>query len=149
MQSIISPVTRTGGIRPFFSRDDVKVAGIELLDAQRPRPAEPQVALSAIVRRDLADQMTDMLLDAGAHGVNMNHVRFAAQDALCELAGARINVEYTLLRCITSQRLAGSLHATVTQQAEGAGLNDACLFTQPVADVATYVPSEKEYRDAS
>ncbi len=132
----------------FSLGGEVKAAGIDFLSQQAGVVAEPQRMMSSIVLRSQADQMIDILLDAGAAGVNVSHARYAAQDELCEIAGARINLEYSMLRCVTSRRRVGSLHVTASEAAKAAGIEDLCMYTQPVAEVATYVPSEREHRAA-
>ena len=133
----------------FTMGDDAKVAGIDFLTQNADVEPEPQQALSAIVRRDQCDRLVDLLLDMGAPGVNMSHARYAAKDELCEIAGARINLEYSMLRCIASERRIGGVLAEAQKRLAELGIEDVCLFTQPVGDVATYVPTEREFREAS
>lgn len=128
----------------FSMGDDVKVAGIDFLASRRESNVEPVLALSGIVRRDQSESLIDIVLDSGASGVNVSHTRFVAQNELCDLAGAKINREYTLLRCISSEREIATIREKACEKAAAAGIDDLALFTQPVGEVATYVASASE-----
>ncbi|NOX51629.1 MAG: hypothetical protein GXP16_14015 [Gammaproteobacteria bacterium] len=107
---------------------------------------ENQVALSALVCRDKHEQLMDIMLDAGAPGVNVNFTRFTAPDQDCLISGARINEEYGMLRCITDEATAQKIGAVINSEAEDEGLRDFCMFVNPVPNVATYIPGAQDFR---
>ena len=154
MQQIINTIDHLTGHthwrdqEVFNAGGEVKAAGIDFLAREAAREAEPQRMLQAIVLRERSDHLIDILLDGGAAGVNVSHARFAAQDGAGELAGARLNLEYSMLRCVSTEARASELHTMACAKAAEAGIEDVCLYTQPVAEIATYVPGARDFRAA-
>lgn len=154
MQQMINAIDHISGHSHWRDQEvfsmggDVKVAGIDFLSDQAEKEAETLLALSGFVLRDQSDQLIDILLDSGAAGVNVSFARFVAEDELCVLAGAKINVEYALLRCIATESEIGKIRGQVCEKAAAAGINDIAVFTQPVGEVATYIRGVKENRAA-
>lgn len=105
-----------------------------------------QCSVCAVVDRDDVNQLTDMMLAAGASGMQISHARFAANEEGCEFAGAKINKEYAILRSVLGRTEAAEISEKVKHAAEEADLCDICMFLQPVPLVASYVPGIKDYR---
>ena len=109
----------------------------------------PHSLITAIARRDDLQQLMDILLDAGAPGLNLNYARFNAANEGDQLAGARINQDYGVLRCVVAESQVPSLCDAVTSRAGPDGLQDICLMQMEVARVATYVPDNIELGQSS
>jgi len=110
---------------------------------------EDQRCLTAIVNRDQLVTLMDLLLDAGAPGLNVNHARFVARDdeeGEEHLAGARINQEYGLLRCVTDTNRTAHLASVIEQHAATAGVTDLCVTVTRAPRVATYLPGTTDFR---
>lgn len=105
-----------------------------------------QVRLSAIVRRDDSQAFTDLVLEAGVPGLTVSHAFFTAADEGCRVAGARVNDEYALYRCILSQDEATQVGAAIEGAAECKGIRDLCIFANAVPRVARYLPGTMDYR---
>lgn len=109
---------------------------------------QPHVCLSAIAKRDDTQVLMDMMLDAGAPGLNLNFAQFSAGQEGEMVAGARINQDYGMLRCVVSRDLAPSICEAITEQAKPAGITDLCLMQIAAPRVATYVPGSIDFRKA-
>ncbi|NNF15170.1 MAG: hypothetical protein HKN70_00415 [Gammaproteobacteria bacterium] len=105
-----------------------------------------QVRMSAIVRRSEADAFSDLVLEAGAPGLTVVQTFFSAAEEGCQIAGARVNEEYSLYRSILRPEVANRVCGAVKEAAEHQGIDDLCVYTNPVPAVARYVPGGKEYR---
>ncbi len=154
MQQIINAIDHLTGHTHWRDQSVFDVGGEgrgvglgDLLDEQP--TLKDQVCLSAIAMRDDCPAVMDMLLDAGAPGLNVTYAKFTANDSSTGLAGARLNEEYGMLRCITSETVAAEICGLVERDAEARGLNDLGIFTNQVPSVATYVPGKKDYREPS
>jgi nitrogen regulatory protein P-II 1 len=110
------------------------------------RSMENQASLYALVTREGHEQLMDMMLDGGATGLNIHFARVTAPDQECLVAGARINAEYGLLRCITDETTAQRIAKLIELEAERQGLSDFCMSVNPVPRVATYIPGMRDYR---
>lgn len=108
-----------------------------------------QACVSGITNRDNLRELQDIMLDAGAPGLNINHARFIANPQTLETTGARVNHEYSLLRCVTDRSSAETLCASIDESAEDRGLKDLCMLVQEVPRVATYSPGRKDYRNGA
>ncbi|MGI9295298.1 MAG: hypothetical protein ACR2PS_15070, partial [Pseudomonadales bacterium] len=153
MQQIISAIDHLNGHNHWRDQTVFEVcgngkgAGLGLMGRSKTtRFVDDQVCLSGITNRDQADQLMDLLLDAGAPGLNVNYTRFMASDTGCVVAGARVNNEYARLRCVTDDVQAANICAAVEAQAERVGIHDLCMYTQRVPRVATYIPGAKDFR---
>ncbi|MEM7691874.1 MAG: hypothetical protein AAF194_05445, partial [Pseudomonadota bacterium] len=93
-----------------------------------------------------SDLMIDLFIECGIAGINVSHVRHEIGADESQFHNAGLNVEYSLLRCVVGEEDAKVLGARVAQSAADSGLQDVCLFRQPVVDTATYVPGSNEYR---
>lgn len=107
-----------------------------------------KASICAVVDREEVDTLIEMMIEAGASGMQISYARFAANETACELAGAKINKEYAMLRAVRDQHEAAEISATVRRLAEQADLCDLCLFQQPVPLVASYQPGHRDYRQA-
>ena len=126
-----------------------KGAGLSFLAQQATAAKDKQVCVSMIAQEAASDTAINMLLESGAPGVNVSQVRFAAADVQNSVAGGRLKIEYSLLRCVVPESTANKMTHAVVDAATAIGMLDTCIFSQPVADVATYVPGVRDYRVAS
>lgn len=89
----------------------------------------------------------NLMLDAGAPGLSINMARFiAARASNCEIARARVNDEYAVLRCVTDAQSAATICAEVDNIEHAEGVDDLCVTTQRVPKMATYVPAARNLR---
>jgi nitrogen regulatory protein PII len=130
-------VFNVGGGGRGVGLDTLKAGSVQLAD---------QVSLSAIATREHCAAIMDLLLDAGAPGLNITYGRYTGREAAEHIAGAQLNEEYGLLRCITDSITAQKICATVDSEAESRGLRDFCMFVNAVPQVATYIPGNIDYR---
>jgi nitrogen regulatory protein PII len=151
MQQIINAIDRLSGHNHWRDQSVFSVGGqgrgigLETLRQNNP-VLEDQVCLSALATREQCPVVMDMLLDAGAPGLNVNYANFTTGVAGVSMAGARINEEYGMLRCITSAEIATGVCALVERDAEQKGVTDLCMTVNSVPSVATYVPGSQDYR---
>lgn len=108
-----------------------------------------KMCLSCVIERDYVDDVIDLMLDAGASGIQISYARFAASETACEIAGAKINKEYAVLRSVLDESLIADIcdhisHSTVAQD-----IHDLCMFTHAVPKIACYVPGNVDYRGAA
>lgn len=154
MQQIINAIDHLSGHTHwrdqavFSVGDEGKGAGLEFLGGDAPEDETPKVCQQAIVRRSQADRMIDLFIDAGVAGINVSHVRHEMATDTQMVGQATLDTEYSLLRCVIDEHLAVDIAAKVAANAAAEGLQDVCLFRQPVAAIATYVPAEREYRQS-
>ena len=150
MQQVINAIDHLAGHTHWRDQGSVDLgegrgAGIDLLQ-RHGAVLEDQRAVTAFVRRDDAAQLMDLLLDAGAPGLNVHHARYAGRQRDSERAGALVNHEYSVLRCITSAPIAECLLEAARVGSAEQGLADLCLLSQEVPKVATYVPGRRNFR---
>ena len=106
-----------------------------------------QICFSAVVNRDQSQAFMDLMLDAGAPGLNVCYSRFVAMgDDDYELAHANVNQEYATIRSITNQASADKITETIESNAEKNGIQDVCVLAHTVPRIAKYLPGEKEHR---
>ena len=107
-----------------------------------------QVCLSVICHRENSSRMIDMMLDCGAPGLNFHFARFSDKQVNDDLAGAHMNDEYGILRCITHSDTAETICASLDEASSRSDMTDFCAFLVDAPRVATYVPGKKNYRAA-
>lgn len=107
---------------------------------------EDRHRFTAIVPREQLQTLMDMILDAGAPGINMTFARLIAPVEGSGAASARINDEYVVLRSILEPQVMEQVYETVRARAEGNGITDLCLLTNPVPQMTTYVPGRTDHR---
>ena len=152
MQQIINAIDRLNGHshwrdqEVFSVGDEGKGAGMDIHGRVNKVTEQRQVCKHAIVRRNESDQMIDEFLKAGARGINVSHVRHETGDEETPLQSTGLTLEYSVLRCVMGEEDAIDVAARVAQSAAAAGLQDVCLFRQPVMQVATYTPGANEFR---
>lgn len=122
-----------------------KGTGLDCIQPNAPALTDP-VCLSAVLRHADSPRLMDMLLDAGAPGLTMHRARIAAAMQCDELAGACVNDEYAMFRCIVDEDTATRVCAALEDGAEAAGVRDLCVTVNRVSRVACYVPGERGYR---
>ena len=143
MQQIIHAIDHLSGHSHW--RDQVafdvgnqgRGAGIDALNPSATQHT-PQVCLTSVVHRDCVRDLMALLMSAGAPGLNVSYARLLASAQGEAIAGARINEEYGLLRCIVDAPLGESLCKAIEDQAESAKLRDICVTVNSVGGVATY-----------
>ena len=120
------------------------------LGQQNKQELTNQICFSAVVNRDQSQDFMDLMLDAGAPGLNVSYSRFVAmyedKHEHPDLANAHINQEYATIRCITNQATADSVTEAVESQAEEKGIKDVCVLAHAVPRIAKYVPGTKDHR---
>lgn len=105
-----------------------------------------QQRLTAIVRTEDTQSFSDLVLGAGVPGLTVCSTFFTAADEGCQIAGARINSEYSLFRSVLEPALALRVEEVLRDQGAAQGLNDLCVYSNPIPRVARYVPGATEYR---
>ncbi len=109
-----------------------------------------QVCFSTVVNRDQSQNLMDLMLNAGAPGLNVSYSRFISmyedEHEHPELAHAHINNEYATIRCITNQTTADSVTDAVESKAEKNGIKDICILAHEVPRIAKYIPGTKDHR---
>ncbi|MFK8031354.1 MAG: hypothetical protein AB8G18_14050 [Gammaproteobacteria bacterium] len=151
MQQIIRAIDHLSGHSHW--RDAGLSESSSRVKSQRRNNSDPnssalrdQIRLSAIVRHSDADAFTDLVLDAGAPGLTVAQTFFAAADEGCQIAGARVNEEYSLYRCILCQEVADHVRRVIEDKAENRGITDVCVYANSVPQVARYVAGVTDHR---
>ena len=123
-----------------------KGVGLEFLQENKPEFVN-QVCFSIIVNRDQSQALMDLMLDAGAPGLNVSYARYIAADEDEQvLAHANINHEDASIRCITDYNVATSVASAIETKAECKGIKDLCILAHSVPRVARYVPGITDHR---
>ncbi len=151
MQQIINAIDHLAGHNHWRDRTvfDIGGAGKGVgLDLVKENAAvlEDRVCLTAMIKREQMQGLTDMMLDSGAPGLKMTYARFIAAEEDCHLAHARVNDEYTIMRSIVDQETAEHICAVVDESAENHGIRNLCMLVNPVPRIATYVPGKTDHR---
>ena len=124
-----------------------KGTGLKFLQ-QNKEALTNQVCFSTVVNRDQSQDFMDLMLDAGAPGLNVSYSRFVAMgDEDYELAHANVNQEYATIRCITNQTTADSITEVIETNAEKKDIKDLCVLAHAVPRIAKYVPGKKDFRE--
>jgi hypothetical protein len=129
-----------------------KTAGLGFLKkARQQRVLEEQVSLTAMVDRDHAEQLMDMMLDNGAPGLNTSYCQRITTDTESIHDNVNLVHEYGILSCIVDNDTAHDILAQVKIQAEQAGIENLCLYLQPIPKVITYIhhPQVEKRRNAN
>ncbi len=153
MQQIINAIDHLAGHTHWRDQSAADIGGggrsAGLGIRMRASTLEDQRCLTGIVNRDQLQVLMDLLLDAGAPGLNVNYARFVARDddgSEEQLYGARINQEYGLLRCVTDVERAAHLARVIEEGAAQAGVSDFCATVTEAPRVATYLPGATDFR---
>ena len=151
MQQIINAIDHLQGHthwrdQAVFDVGDGRSTGLDFLAT--PTRLENQICLASMVRRDDAQTLVDLLLDAGAPGLNLNFSRIASpDDPRADAASpARVSREYALVRCVTDRFAGQRICEAIEARAESQGLTDLCITTFAVPRVAAYVPGRRDFR---
>lgn len=129
-----------------------KTAGLGFLKKSRQqRVLEEQVCLTAMVDRDHAEQLMDMMLDNGAPGLNTSYCQRITTETESIHDNVNLVSEYGILSCIVDNDTAHDILAQVKIQAEQAGIENLCLYLQPIPKVITYIhhPQIEKRRNAN
>ncbi|MEM7292293.1 MAG: hypothetical protein AAF420_02700 [Pseudomonadota bacterium] len=105
-------------------------------------------SLNLIVARDHAQSCSDMLLEAGASGLNIHYAREYDPNSHCEIGHAQISQEFAIIRCIDAESAVDSIMAQVRPTLQSQQIGSFALYRNPVPTVATYVPSGVDHRAA-
>ena len=130
----------------------VKTAGLGFLKKSRAqRTLENQVCLTAMVDREHAEQLMDMMLDSGAPGLNTSYCQRITADTESFHDKVKLVSEYGIINCIIDDNKAHEILAQVKIKAEQEGIENLCLFLQPIPKVITYIhhPQEEKRRNAN
>ena len=151
MQQIINAIDHLAGHNHWRDQSVSDVGGegrsVGLDFLQQPNAVpEEQVCVAAAVCRDQMQALVDLLLDAGAPGLNFTYARRSSPDEGEQLAGAKISQEYAMVRCIVSAALAERIGAELEDSAEAMGVRDLIVQLHAVQRIATYVPGTIDYR---
>lgn len=153
MQQIINAIDHLAGHTHWRDQSAADIGGggrsAGLGIRMRASSLKDQCCLTGIVNRDQLEVFMDLLLDAGAPGLNVNHARLVARPTGTteeHLAGAQLNQEYGLLRCVTDPERAAHLAEVVAENAAAAGVTDLCVTVARSPRVATYLPGTTDYR---
>ncbi len=151
MQQIITAIDHLAGHTHWRDQAVFSVGGggkvVGLQAPVNPDAGLDQVCITATVRGDNMNTLLNLMLDAGAGGLSINMARFtAARAANCEIARARVNDEYAVMRCVTGADSAAAICAEVDNIEHTAGVDDLCVTTQRVPKVVTYVPTARNLR---
>lgn len=150
MQQIITAIDNLSGHTHWRDQSAYSVVQNSRQQARAKRSRQnyrkDMVSVCSVVDRDDVELLIEMMLAAGATGMQISHARFAANEEACELAGAKINKEYAIVRSVRDAVTAEAISNHVRQAAEEADLCDVCMFLQPVPLVASYVPGQHNYR---
>jgi len=146
MQQIISAIDHLMGHEHwrdqtvFESGDSGKSAGLDFIK-KHPKKIimEQQVSLTAMVDREHADQIMDIMLDCGAPGLNTSYCQYVTSKIKCLHKGVDLIPEYGIIDCIVANDKAHDILDRVKIQTEELGIEDLCLFLQPVPKVITYL----------
>ncbi len=151
MQQIISAIDSLNG-HTHWRDQSAYTKGVKKTAAAKRRFVgtfrADQCMVCAVVERGSTQQLTDMMLAAGATGMQISYARFAANEEGCELGGAKINKEYAIFRAVRDPAQAKQISDRVRRDAEQADLADICMYLQPIPLVASYVPGAHNYRSA-
>ena len=156
MQQMIHAIDHLAGHKHWRDQSGIEVFGNAKSTGtgavtQEQQGMRDQACISGIINRDNLHDLQELMLDAGAPGLNINHARFIADGPASQTndaSGMRVNHEYSLLRCVTDHDAAEQICASIDASAEDRGLKDLCMLVQQVPRVATYVPGRKDYRRA-
>ncbi len=154
MQQIISAIDHLAGHTHWRDQSvvevggDAKAMGLDFLKASAPALFN-QVCLSATINRDNHVALMNLMLDAGAPGLNTTFSKNITARDRNEHDHASVSEEYAMFRCITDESVADNICEAIEKHAEPRGLSDLCVTTHTVPRVAKYIPTRKDYRASS
>ena len=115
------------------------------------RLLDEQACLTAIVDREHAAQLMELMIDVGAPGLNVSYCQRITTENQHLHEGVSLLSEYAIINCVAGESLTHDvLHQTKLRATE-AGINNLCLHLQPVPRVATYLhhPNPERRRNAA
>ncbi|GAB5453690.1 MAG: hypothetical protein Hals2KO_40180 [Halioglobus sp.] len=107
-----------------------------------------QVCLSTICHREDASALMDIMLEAGAPGLNFNFARYREGTEVRSSSRAQLSEEYASLRCITHSETAEEICRLLSAASSQRHITDFCAYLVKAPRVATYVPGKRDYRAA-
>ncbi len=114
-----------------------------------------QECLGCIVARKYTEILLDAILAGGARGASVSYARFIEVESKTTARGVRLNRESGIIRCVLDRRLVEAVKQSIKQACAQNGINDICIFVQPVTRGYTYTSPKQEeksqrlYRGAS
>ena len=121
-----------------------KSAGIGLFGKVKARGyLTGQCLLSCLVGRKHHEAMVEAALEAGAPGASFSFGRLIEADARSTARGVRFNRERALIRAIVPEQRSAAIMAGIQGTCVTQGIDDVCVYTQPVTRAVTYVPEAK------
>ena len=151
MQQIISAIDHLAGHTHWRDQTvveiggDAKAMGLEFLKTTTPALFN-QVCLSATINCDNHVSLMNLMLEAGAPGLNTTFLKNITAHERDGNEQASVSEEYAMFRCITDESIADNICEAIENNAETQGLNDLCVSTHTVPRVAKYIPSQKDFR---
>jgi nitrogen regulatory protein PII len=126
-----------------------KGAGLNI-GKQNDQQQTNHVCFSTVVNRDQSQKTMDLMLDAGAPGLNISYSQYVSmhedEHEKTDLVHTHINNEYATIRCITNQKTADLVTDALESQAEIKGIKDICVLAHVVPRIAKYIPGTKDHR---
>ena len=150
MQQIIHAIDHLSGHthwrdQAVFKLGEDKLA-LEAASAKHRDVCVPdQRCLTVVVDRDSTQLAMDLLLDAGAPGLNLSYARLLGYENR-HLAHGQLDEEYAVMHCILPPHKAQVVSQAIEEHAAAAGLHDLCALNQHAPLCANYIPGKKEHR---
>ena len=145
MQQIISAIDHLMGDNHW--RDQTvfavsgtgKTAGLQFVKNGLQRNFKnEQVCLTAVTSRAHSEQIMDMMLDAGAPGLNVSYGQFRSSEHWSIHQGVNLVDEYCMVDSVIDNYFAHEIMTAVKYQTEQEEIEDLCLYLQAVPQVFTY-----------
>ena len=152
MQQVISAIDHLAGHRHWRDSHVVNVSGngraAGLKDISPLVALNNQVCLTTICQREDASVLMDIMLEAGASGLNFNYSRYRDELDVVERKGSHLSKEFASLRCITHADTAEEICRLMGTASVEERVTDFCAYLVKASRVATYVPGKRDYRAA-
>lgn len=148
MQQIVAAIDQLNGGTGWRERGVIEggaitSAGLNLFGKIRTRRAlHDQVILSCVAGRKHSQQIMDVGLEAGAPGANVAQAKFIQAGCETTSQGVRITIERGIVHMIMGRDEVTKVADAVRGFIESEQLGNACVYTQPVTRVHTYLGSE-------
>jgi len=125
-----------------------KSAGINFLNKGHDKKIiEQQICLTAMVDREHSETIINFMLNSGAPGLNTNYCQYITSQDQEIHEGVTLVSEYCIINCIVSDEEAHKILEDVKENTAKIGIDDVCLFLQPVPKAITYIhPAHKDKR---
>ena len=152
MQQVISAIDQLLGHQDWRDSQSLndgsttQSTGINFLAQNSADEDQSRQCVTVIVDREHVEQLTDMALNAGAKGISLNYAQLHTADDKCLHKEVKLVNEYGIMRIVTSTEHASELLTTLASETQAAEIEDACLFSQPVNRMLTYIHKPRPER---